>query len=203
MKLILSVFLSLWTMTAMAFAADFGIKFGEMKRGTKIYYENSSGMQFVKTLKGKRRGGYMLDVKMLKGSTSKGWKEFYTKAGHLKTVEIRSMGSRGVTTYTPFHCGKVIGKCAMTSDSGDPISVGGGKGLKLLTKYAYNVKASGDGYSVYHTEKKLGFKAGTIKMEVQTTKQTAKVKLAIYNLTALKTWKAAGKSHWIKLIKIK
>ncbi|MFT4717185.1 MAG: hypothetical protein ACI932_002381 [Paracoccaceae bacterium] len=31
MKLILSVFLSLWTMTAMAFAADFGIKFGEVK----------------------------------------------------------------------------------------------------------------------------------------------------------------------------
>jgi hypothetical protein len=90
----------------------------------------------------------------------------------------------------------------MSSTSGDPIRISDTRGLKLLTQYDYNVKGSGTNYSVSYSERKLGYKKGAAKMSVITKKGRYKLTLGTYNLTALKTWKDGGKSHWIKLVKI-
>lgn len=199
MRFIMLLLSTLFFVTS-AHAESLGIDFKSMPRGTKVYYESSQGPKWVATFKGKRGKFYRFDVRSIPDDANARRTELFNMDGHLVKVEYKKMRGQSVT-FKPFHCGRIIGKCAMSSTKQKGMRVGN-KEMKLITRYSYDTARTKKGLRTKSTEMKLGLSKKTASMELQKSHLTINATLTKYNLFGHRSWVRDGKKGWTKITRI-
>ena len=140
-RFILSVFAALYlAVTPMQSAAqDVAADFAQMPRNLKMEFSNNKGDTWAQIYRGKKRGMYVVDS--FRGNGSLRFTAYFGLDGHLGRREYTN---GNVRTFTPHHCGRVMGNCAYGYNNTQGNS---GSGTAKLTKkgktYTYSWKIDG------------------------------------------------------------